>query len=133
MKTSTREAGAAQVGFDGGDLLLCPRCGGSYLHQGEVQVFNRQAEDQPGMRFVVNGQTVASAPVSTGFLGRRHDLRIAFWCEYCSGDSHRLWLHIKQHKGGTYIDWHWAAAPPSERCDDRPWRVPVCPLSPKAP
>ena len=84
------------------DPIRCPKCGWSYTHQGEVHVYARK-EDEPGKAIKVTPEGgVTSADVSTGFAGRRQDVRIAISCEGCKETS---WLYIQQHKGNTYLRW----------------------------
>ncbi|MFI5296675.1 MAG: hypothetical protein ACHREM_01140 [Polyangiales bacterium] len=99
-----------------GNVLLCPSCGGSYLHHGMVHVHNRTEEDGPGLRTVVFGEGVSITPEATDFIGRRDDLRIFFGCEGCTAHH---WLCLVQHKGQTFMIWR--DAPPIEGAIEAPF------------
>lgn len=96
--------------------LLCPQCGGEYLHQTAVDVHFRQSEDGSGvgviasMKGIESKQLAADSPL---FLGRRDDLIVSFWCELCEEPgSEPFRLSIVQHKGVTLLAW---MAPVSKR------------------
>lgn len=92
-------------------ILLCPRCGGSCIHQGEVTVVNRTGEDGPGVAITVKGQGGKGKRLTKEEIPyRRNHLTIKFHCEYCERNTQGkgpLWatLEITQHKGRTYIRW----------------------------
>ncbi len=92
----------AQVDDDG--RLVCPGCGGYYLHHDEVVIVER-AEDAPtGMAVTVTGCQVSvdhQAQVPA-WLGRRHGLKVRFFCEECPT---KFDLLIEQHKGNTFMTW----------------------------
>jgi hypothetical protein len=89
--------------------LLCPSCNEGYLHQGIVEVFNRQ-EDDENIRYTVvdsgniHSQTIANA-VSNNPSSRRQGLIIHFECEHCQDTDFKLC--IAQHKGLTLMDWEY--------------------------
>jgi hypothetical protein len=96
---------------------VCPTCGHNYLHQGKVVVCNRRGEDAPGIAVTVENQDVKMEPLdNAGFMGRRDDLTIFFFCESCCGPereaTHMLTIH--QHKGLTLVRWHEIEAGPDE-------------------
>lgn len=114
----------AKVYMDGNEVLLCPKCGGDYLHQGEVQTFFR-SEDADQTRVTISGFDHTRTETITNSLTlnpspRRYGLRISFWCELCESDKtdeERDYtsstigdlsigdLCIYQHKGQTFIEW----------------------------
>lgn len=91
------------IKMDGG-TLLCPECGGSYLHQDKVTTRIRDAEDGPGEKVELGPHLQAKfthlEAGSAEFLGRRDDLTVEFRCETCSTKS---LLVIRQHKGETLL------------------------------
>lgn len=93
----------------------CPGCaaGDGYLHQGDVRVQIRDHEDSHGTRVeVASDGAVTVSRIEDGFVGRRDDLRIRFYCESC---AHEYYLVIWQHKGRTYMCWEriWEGGCPS--------------------
>lgn len=101
-------------GYGLGNTLLCPCCGGEYLHHESVKVYDRN-EDAKQTRVTMVGSTIAVATTDSERSGnpssRRDGLSIDFWCESCSGyDENKppaktMRLHILQHKGNTYLRW----------------------------
>lgn len=91
--------------------LCCPICeedGG--LHHAAVQVWTRKGEDQSGTATEVSSTGLATTfPAQEGFLGRRDDVRIEFFCEHHVG---RFWLRFHQHKGRTLTGWAGASGLP---------------------
>lgn len=89
-----------QGGYDA--ELLCPSCGGSFLHHERVEVFERGEDDEHGIHVLVKD---GKAAIDTGLIGnlsaRRHGLSIHFSCEGCSSQSV---LTLAQHKGNTHVD-----------------------------
>jgi hypothetical protein len=130
----------ASVTFDTHDCcLLCPCCGGQYLHQCRVDVFSRpDGEDQPSISTVVHhhdpNQTWTKAKNPSL---RRQGVIIYFWCETCAAGSPPgptniddnyelpLGLAISQEKGITSIRWVNNRTPPrrvwKEEVLPRPW------------
>lgn len=106
--------------------LLCPVCGGPYLHQDSIEVFFRDEDASDGIHIGV-GRHWLSADVGNGNMEnpenpskRRDGLFILFWCEQCSNwegvetekaqakplpMSELLRLNIYQHKGWTTLGW----------------------------
>jgi hypothetical protein len=86
--------------------LLCPRCGGNYLHQKQVTVFDREEDAETTSVTTVAGGLAATHLLPSEQIanpsGRRHGLAIAFECEGC-GDG--IELTIAQHKGVTNLGW----------------------------
>jgi len=98
------------IKFDGmcddlGQGLLCPSCGGGYLHHEAIDIFERP-EDADVILHTTAGDTVTSklepADRSENPSPRRHGLFITFSCEGC--DATPI-LDIHQHKGGTFLRW----------------------------
>ena len=88
-----------------GQHLLCPRCGGEYMHQSRVVVKNREdgREDGSGAAVTIAGTGATVVPLPAGLMdGRRQSLWIEFVCEFCVGG---LWLCMEQHKGHTHMTW----------------------------
>lgn len=90
--------------LDAHDELLCPHCGGEYLHHGKVHVHNRDREDGDTTKITVSGLKSKRRTTGGGGnpSGRRDGVVIDFWCEHCTAKPQ---LCIAQHKGLTYIGW----------------------------
>jgi hypothetical protein len=90
--------------------LECPGCGGTYLHQCGVNVFNRSGEDSTeGIRATVDSDVTISSDVSKAAgnpSNRRGGLVIKFDCERCSDHGRVDYeLVIEQHKGNEFTYW----------------------------
>lgn len=91
--------------------LVCPFCGGNYLHQVKTSVYQRSEDDDTCTLTVVEGfctQVTALAPNDGNPSGRRQGLVIRFDCEFSGGDNHPdmpIELCIAQHKGNTLMFW----------------------------
>jgi len=95
---------APQFSNDNPELLCCPFCGDSYLHQGQVEVFNRLSEDAPSVAVTINGAEIPYlGAAGRNLSSRRQRLLIYFECEFCGPLP--LSLGIWQHKGGTFVRW----------------------------
>lgn len=85
-----------------GFALLCPSCGGDFLHHDRVEVYEPLHEDaETGHHVIVaGGQTTVTSDLTGNPSARRNGLTIRFWCEGC-------WalplLRFAQHKGTTYV------------------------------
>jgi len=90
-------------GFNGSLDLECPRCGGNYMHQGEVDIYFRAEDAATGNHVCINPD---STTIDTNVIGnpstRRHGMTIDFECENC---PEKLCLAVVQHKGQTFIYW----------------------------
>jgi hypothetical protein len=89
-------------------LLLCPRCGEDYLHQGRVEVFARSEDATTGLHTTTDAEDVrVDHDLRANPSARRQGLTIAFDCELCDGgdDAPGLVLTIAQHKGRTFLAW----------------------------
>jgi hypothetical protein len=86
-----------------GHELICPGCGGSYLHHGEVQVFTRDDEDsETGLFVAVEGLSfTADRDISGTPSMRRDGVLIFFTCENCDATPV---MKIRQHKGQTLVE-----------------------------
>ena len=84
--------------------LLCPKCGGAFLHQYEIEVWIRQKEDaDEGTHVLVSKSVVSENKSMEGNPSPRRDgLSISFACENCDG-VHKL--IVIQHKGSTFLKW----------------------------
>lgn len=84
--------------------LLCPLCGGSYIHLNEAVVAGRPREDGPVIHASINanGEASTDGDVNGAFEepGRRHTFRLAGYCEQCGG---RFAFQFQQHKGETLV------------------------------
>lgn len=98
-----------------GSGLKCPRCSGSYLHQGTVRVFDRGEDSEWTVVTTVAQEQATTQRLPTRDSGnpspRRHGVIIDFTCELCAGIhdnmeySAPIELRIVQHKGCTYLSW----------------------------
>ena len=83
------------------DVLLCPACGGDYLHQGKVEIFNRSEDADEGAHVSVLGDDVrVNRDLAGNPSARRHGMTINFTCELCPA---QIQMDISQHKGNTYV------------------------------
>lgn len=84
----------------GGGLLLCP-CGGEYMHQERVNVFNPRIEDDAGCHVMVDGPLVqVDRSMEGNPSDERRGLTIEFWCEDCHEISV---LSFTMSQGHTYV------------------------------
>jgi hypothetical protein len=96
-----------QLTFDLYDnFLTCPRCGGGYLHHGQVTVYDRN-EDAPRVtKIEVRDCSALFTRADSGTSGNPSDQRggmaIEFWCEDCEATSKFL---VAQHKGQSFVGW----------------------------
>lgn len=97
-------------------LFHCPACGSTNVHQDRVEVFERREDADHGLHVTVlhhdrDDRAVESRDDREGTYrvdtslqgnpsGRRHGVRIEFWCEQCPT---RSLLTIAQHKGETRL------------------------------
>jgi hypothetical protein len=85
---------------------LCPKCEGTYMHQGAVRIFTRDREDaKTGSLVMSDGfhtMSNAKADMDNNPSRRRDGLSIEMACETC-GPVGRLTVY--QHKGETLIGW----------------------------
>jgi len=85
--------------------IMCPECGGGYLHRGRVEVFSRHREDaDEGTHVVVDGkETTVDSSLDGNVSSRRSSVKITFECEFCRGETRTL--RISQHKGNEFVSW----------------------------
>ncbi len=78
--------------------LHCPQCDFEYLHHTTVTVFDREEDQEAGLRVVVGrgGRVKVDGDLKGNPSSRRHGIAIEMWCEGCGSQSV---LHIAQHKG----------------------------------
>lgn len=91
--------------FNDNQTLLCPRCGGVYLHQGRVEVFDCGEERDHDLHVTVDGhgaQVDGFTRFNPSRGGQRQAVLVAFKCESCHG---RPVLAISQDCGETGIEW----------------------------
>lgn len=108
------------------DILVCPKCGGSNLHQRKVIVYSRTKENGVGVCVETHlGQVCVSriggydgiivraekdklcqytTPTKAG-LSNRDSLEIEFSCETCAEMGVTATLHLTQSEGVTYTHW----------------------------
>ncbi len=85
-----------------GRILLCPFCGGNYLHHDRIEVFEREEDAEAGLHLIVGNGKVSIDNELEGNPSRwRHGLNIHFWCEHCEA---KPVLSLTQHKGNTWLD-----------------------------
>jgi hypothetical protein len=90
--------------YEGARALVCPFCGGDYLHHEIVSVFDRAEDDDCGQHLVVAGSYIhLDTDMNHNPSPRRGGLSIGFVCEQCDG---RPRLDIFQHKGQTFVGWY---------------------------
>lgn len=94
-----------ETGIDISDLI-CPRCGGQYLHHTGATFYERGEDQKQEVVIEVIGPKVSTsvqdAATSSNPSRRRHGMLIHFECEGCIGD---IDLALAQHKGSTEITW----------------------------
>ncbi len=86
-------------------VLLCPLCGGDYLHHVIVETFERSEDAEKGIHTIIKDtqvdvkyDTLAGNPSS-----RRNGFKVMFYCEHCQGNLPAM--VISQHKGQTIMGW----------------------------
>jgi hypothetical protein len=88
------------------DPLLCPHCGGGYLHHELITVFDRREDADFVTRTRVSKNRVTREAVKSEVARnpscRRDGLAVSFSCETCAA---RPELTIKQEKGQTFFTW----------------------------
>ncbi len=85
--------------------LICPFCGGDYLHHEQIDIFNRNREDSiEGLTITIQSTACAiSTNADNDNPSRRRDgIRSKLWCEGCQ--KYPI-MTIVQHKGQTFITW----------------------------
>lgn len=84
--------------------LLCPACGGDYVHLDDVYVAGRPREDEDAKTVHVDHRGTVDhltpVPLGAGGLGRRHTITLGGFCELC---HERFAVAFKQHKGQTFV------------------------------
>ncbi len=88
------------------NCLLCPECGGEYLHCQSVEAFDRLDENSSkdiGTHVTVSGfsSVAIDRDLSRNPSGRRDGSVLTFNCETCDAISE---MRISQHKGNTFIE-----------------------------
>ena len=88
--------------FDG-ECLLCPYCGGNYLHHEKVEVFDCEEGEIKGLHVLVdrNKKLTVDTDLSENPSRYRHGLLIHFSCETC---DYKPVLELSQHKGVTLME-----------------------------
>ena len=81
-------------------ILVCPGCGGTYLHHGVVNTFDRDEDAENGRHVRIGRGVVIDHDLRNNPSFRRGGLTITFSCETCSAEST---LRIAQHKGQTFV------------------------------
>src|SRR4249919_2662032 len=92
------------VHLNGYGQLLCPGCGGEYLHQIAYTIYERPSGED-GLTIAIDVANVDSIIHSVSRRNpskRRQGLAILFECEHCDGF---IELKIQQHKGTTFLEW----------------------------
>ena len=89
-----------QNGYDA--ELLCPSCGGNFLHHEVVEIFERSEDEEKGIHLkVAEGQATIDNSLKGNPSARRHGLAIRFRCETCPSEPV---FTLSQHKGSTHVD-----------------------------
>lgn len=92
--------------------LICPRCGGFYLHHFGVTMYEC-GEDDPKVT-VIDTVGAAVSINSKNPIGnpsrRRHGMVIKFECEGCSSNDPDDFIELgfAQHKGATEVAWRFS-------------------------
>lgn len=90
------------------NVLLCPTCGESTLHQIELEAWFRHQDADYGVFAHVDEDGVNTSHIIVGNPSpRRSGMKIMFACERCHASStHRpaTELYIYQHKGETFVE-----------------------------
>ncbi|WP_141689680.1 hypothetical protein [Aeromonas sp. EERV15] len=82
--------------------LLCPGCGGNYLHHRKVEVFSREEDAATGLKVTVEHLSMSTDTTLEGNPSRRRDgLKVYFDCEFCDA---KPVLRLYQHKGFSYLE-----------------------------
>lgn len=87
-------------------VLICPACGGTYVHVDDTYVAGRPREDGPVVpvhvdeRGEVRERQGVDVPLPAHGAGRRHTISLVGWCEACNS---RFALVFQQHKGQTEV------------------------------
>jgi hypothetical protein len=89
--------------IDINNVLECPSCNESNLHQTSVGVFFRKEDSDDGVFKKIDNTGVQYANPSRNPSTRRDGLLISFVCEHCTADPE---LAIYQHKGSTFVEWN---------------------------
>lgn len=85
------------------DVLVCPSCGESYLHQTEVTTYWRDEDANTGLRNISSAKrSLVDDSMAGNPSDRRQGLTIRFDCESCDATPV---LTIVQHKGNTFLRW----------------------------
>lgn len=86
------------------DVLLCPHCKSEYLHQEQVDIYDRQEDQETGIRISASVAGQKKFLVDQSLEGnpslRRDGISVRFGCEGCNKSSR---LTIAQHKGQTLV------------------------------
>lgn len=89
--------------LDDDRIVLCPCCGGTYLHHDKVEVYQRATEDaSEGLAVHLDGDILVRTSMETNPSRRRDGMRVRFWCEGCDETPS---LILVQHKGQTFWGW----------------------------
>ena len=85
-------------------VLLCPECGGSYLHHIKIENFEREEDAPNGIHTTIirNDINIKYDSLDGNPSQRRHGLKIWFYCELCEAEPI---LTLSQHKGQTVFGW----------------------------
>lgn len=79
------------------DMILCPHCGGVYLHHYRVETFERKEDAKKGLHVIVSGDKIrVNESMKKNPSPRRQGVRILFYCEDCPWISA---ITIIQYKG----------------------------------
>jgi len=86
-----------------GEPVQCPRCGGEYLHQHRVEVWDREEDASEGHHVqVFGGKVTVDGRMDRNPSPRRDGASVFFFCEKCTAEPR---LDIFQHCGQTIVQW----------------------------
>lgn len=102
MNEIEKEIVRTETQIDSDGYLVCPSCGGNYLHQRWVREYDRAGEDGETTVTEVHCTKVRTVnqDADRNPSRRRDGIRIAFACEGCTA---HVELIVSQHKGNTEV------------------------------
>lgn len=81
--------------------LICPSCGGCYLHHERIEIFDRREDDNKELHVTVTNRELKTDLNLKGNPSmRRQGIVIEFSCEGC---ENVMRLSLAQHKGCTEV------------------------------
>ncbi|MGZ7118220.1 MAG: hypothetical protein ACXVH2_00775 [Methanobacterium sp.] len=95
------------IEIDNDGILLCPSCGGNYLHHGLVadMVNIDDCVNSTNIATIIGGEKSTKSYSDVKLPFRGDSIAISFWCENCEPENNKKYLYISQHKGNSHITW----------------------------